>query len=333
MELPIHLRTAIENELASQSTNRLAALVAELSESYRSGIPMSEGKYLRSHEDVAAYAAYRLPATFAAIYSAISQIKDRSPHWNPKSLLDVGAGPGTAMWAASTLWTDLEHITLIEQEEPMIDLGKRLSANSPLASVQNAKWIKADITRTWEVPPQELVIASYVLNELPQDRRVTFIKQLWESTSDILVIIEPGTPAGFLRIKQAREQLIAAGAKTIAPCPHDKPCPLDESDWCHFSQRVARTRIHRKVKAGELSYEDEKFSFLCMSRSSGAAIKGLVIRHPQVRKGHIQLKLCTPEGLTSTVVTRKDRELFRKTRELHWGSIIQLSNNEEIKPQ
>ena len=332
MELPFHLRTAIENELASGSTNRLAALVAELSERYRTGILLNEGKYLRSHEDVTAYAAFRLPATFAAIYSAISQIKDRSPHWNPKTLLDVGAGPGTAMWAASTLWTDLEHITLLEQEECMIDFGKRLSAHSPLTSVQKAKWIKVDITRTWEVSSHELVFASYVLNELPRDRRVTFIQQLWESTGDILVIIEPGTPAGFLRIKQAREQLIAVGAKTIAPCPHDKPCPLDESNWCHFSQRVARTRLHRKVKAGELSYEDEKFSFLCMSRTSGTAIKGLVIRHPQVRKGHIHLKLCTPWGLTSTVVTRKDRELFRETRELHWGSIIPLSNNEEIKP-
>lgn len=332
MELPFNLRTAIESELASQSANKLAALSAELSESYRAGIPIKEGKYLQSDDDVAAYAAFRLPATFAAIYSAISQIKDRSPLWNPKTLLDVGAGPGTAMWAASTLLADLENITLLEQEGSMISLGKRLSANSPLTSVQEAKWIKADITGAWEVSPQELVIASYVLNELPQDRRSVFIKQLWDSTSDTLLIIEPGTPTGFLRIKQAREQLLAAGAKTIAPCPHDKPCPLDESDWCHFSQRVARTRLHRKVKAGELSYEDEKFSFLCMSRSSGLAIKGLVIRHPQVRKGHIQLKLCTPEGLTNIVVTHKDKELFRKTRELNWGSIIPLNNNEEIKP-
>lgn len=332
MELPFNLRTAIENELASQSANKLAALSAQLSDSYRAGIPIKEGKYLQSDDDVAAYAAFRLPATFAAIYSAISQIKDRSPLWNPKTLLDVGAGPGTAMWAASTLLAGLENITLLEQEGNMISLGKRLSANSPLTSVQEAKWIKADITGAWEVSPEELVIASYVLNELPQDRRSVFIKQLWDSTSDTLLIIEPGTPTGYLRIKQAREQLLAAGAKTIAPCPHDKPCPLDESDWCHFSQRVARTPLHRKVKAGELSYEDEKFSFLCMSRSSGLAIKGLVIRHPQVRKGHIQLKLCTPEGLTSIVVTHKDKELFRKTRELNWGSIIPLNNNEEIKP-
>ncbi|MDF2699352.1 MAG: Ribosomal small subunit Rsm22 [Haloplasmataceae bacterium] len=328
MELPLHLLTAIDHELEKQSTHKIATLVTELSESYRTGIPLNKGKFIRSHEDVIAYASFRLPATFAAVYSSISHIKERYPQWNPKTLMDVGAGPGTAMWATSTLWTALEHITLLEQEEYMIDFGKRLSAYSPLTAVQKAEWIKTDITKQWDVSPHDLVIASYVLNELPQDKSEKFIKQLWDRTGDVLVIIEPGTPAGFLRIKKAREQLIATGAKTIAPCPHDLPCPMDNSDWCHFSQRVARSRLHRNVKAGELSYEDEKFSFLCMSRTGGKAIKGLVIRHPQVRKGHIQLKLCTPNGLTNSMITRKDKDLFKKSRDLTWGSII--NNNDEL---
>jgi ribosomal protein RSM22 (predicted rRNA methylase) len=331
MELPLQLYTAIENELTSQSINRLASSAAELSKSYRCGIPLSGGKYLQTREDVAAYAAFRLPATFAAVYSVIGQAKERFQDWSPKTLLDVGAGPGTAMWASVILWPDLERITLLEREEYMIDLGKRLSAYSSQTSIREAEWIKADIRETWKVSPHDLVIASYVLNELPQDSSEAFIRRLWESTGGALVIIEPGTPAGFLRIKQARELLIAAGAKTIAPCPHDKPCPMTENDWCHFAQRVARSGLHRKVKAGELSYEDEKFSYLCMSRTSGAAVKGLVIRHPQVRKGHIQLELCTPEGLTSTVVTRKDKELFRSTHKLHWGSVVPLSNDGEIE--
>lgn len=312
MELPLQLQTAIEDELASHSNKRLAALAAKISKSYRAGIPSSDGRYIRSQEDVTVYSAFRLPGTFAAIYSAISGTKDRLLSWNPETLLDVGAGPGTGMWAASTLWPDLKYITLIEREEHMIDLGKRLSTYSPSLSVKEAQWIKADLTRTWEVSRHDLVIASYVLNELPLESRAEFIQRLWRSTGDILVIIEPGTPLGFLRIKQAREELIAVDAKTIGPCPHDKPCPIPENDWCHFSQRVARSRLHRNVKNGELSYEDEKFSFLCMSRQSGTAIKGLVIRHPQVRKGHIHLEFCTPGGLTSTVEHAKTRSYFER---------------------
>ncbi|MGI6189985.1 MAG: hypothetical protein GX041_02360 [Clostridiales bacterium] len=31
-----------------------------------------------------------------------------------KTLLDVGAGPGTAMWAVAVLWPALKHIVLVE---------------------------------------------------------------------------------------------------------------------------------------------------------------------------------------------------------------------------
>jgi len=323
VELPLSLQTAIEHEMEQQSTKKLAALAAEISEGYRSGIPFNKGRYIQSHEDVLAYISYRLPATYAAVYSAISQTKDRFPHWSPKTMLDVGAGPGTAMWAASAVWNGLEGFTLLEQDEHMIAFGKRLSQYSPNTSIRQATWIKADITKERDVLPHDLVIASYVLNELSQDKREAFIQQLWQSTTDLLMIIEPGTQTGFQRISLAREQLLALGAKMIAPCPHEKPCPLPEYDWCHFSQRVARTKLHRTVKGGELAYEDEKFTFLSMARTrDGMAIPGLVIRHPQIRKGHIQLRLCTPGGIMNTIVTRKDKESFRKARELRWGSIL-----------
>jgi len=130
------------------------------------------------------------------------------------------------------------------------------------------------------------------------------------------VIIEPGTPAGFSRIRQARQQLIAGGAHIVAPCP------MGENDWCHFAQRVARSQLQRQVKQAALSYEDEKFSYVVASRSQASPIEGRVIRHPQIRPGHIQLELCTPQGLSSSVVTRKDKEAFREARDIAWGDSI-----------
>lgn len=321
MQIPTELRIAIADEVGSRPIKAIGAAASRLSRSYRGGMPPGEGKHLHSYEDVLAYAAFRMPATFAAIYAALHQITDRSPNLKPRSLLDAGAGPGTGMWAASILWPDLEHITLLERDEDAIDLGRRIASRSLSIAVQKADWVKTDLEKTWPVPPHDLVIASYALNELPQNTRTAIIQQLWQSTGSVLVIVEPGTPQGFLLIKQARELLLQAGARTMAPCPHDKTCPMEERDWCHFSRRVARTQLHRQAKAGELSYEDEKFSFLAMSRTSGEAIKGLVIRHPQIRKGHIHLKLCTPDGLTDAIITHKDKGLFRKARDLRWGSI------------
>ncbi|MGI6705759.1 MAG: small ribosomal subunit Rsm22 family protein [Clostridia bacterium] len=325
MELPLSLQTAIEQEMEQRSTKKLAVLAMEISEGYRSGVPFNKGRYIRSEEDVLAYVSYRLPATYAAAYSAINRTRERFPDWSPKTMLDVGAGPGTAMWAVSATWDGLEGITLLERDENMIAFGKRLSQYSPDTSIRQARWIKTNITKEWDMSPHDLVIASYVLNELPQVKREAFIQQLWEKARDLLIIIEPGTQTGFQRIYQAKKQLLALGAKMVAPCPHERPCPLPEDDWCHFSQRLARTKLHRTVKGGELAYEDEKFSFLSMARTrKGTAIPGLVIRHPQIRKGHIALRLCTPDGIKNTVVTRKDKGNFRKARELRWGSVLRV---------
>ena len=76
---------------------------------------------------------------------------------------------------------------------------------------------------------------------------------MWAKTRDTLLVVEPGTPAGYARIIALREQLIAAGAHVAAPCPHDGKCPLAAPDWCHFTQRLPRSRAHKQVKGAELA--------------------------------------------------------------------------------
>lgn len=323
MDLPSDLQAAMTNELGSVSAKALAKSVTALSQRYRTGNGQpAGGKFLHAEADIAAYAAFRLPATFAAVTAALTQLRDRLPNWAPRHILDVGAGPGTAVWAASHLWPNLERATLLEREDRMIALGKRLASYSEATALQEATWQKADITGNWTAVAPDLVIASYVIGELPEDRCATLIRKLWDATSGVLVLIEPGSTAGFQRIRQAREQLLLAGATVIAPCPHDQPCPIAGDDWCHFAQRVARSSLHRQVKAGDLSYEDEKFSFVAVSREPGLPLYGRVIRHPQVRSGHIHFKLCTDEGLKNSTITRKDRERFRAARDWRWGSPV-----------
>ncbi len=322
MELPSELKTAIEEQLALMPVKDLSELATRLSEDYRSRKPFERESYIRTYEDALVYVAFRLPATFAAAYFAMAQIKERLPALDPRTFLDVGAGPGTVMWAATMVWPQLERITLVEREQHMIDIGKKLTKYSNLPSIRQAQWIKADVTAEWNVPPHDVVIASYVLNELPWQIIESFALKLWESTGQLLILIEPGTPSGFSLIKRVREQLLLQGANIIAPCPHNNPCPIAEDDWCHFSQRLARSRLHRQIKGGTLSYEDEKFSFVCLSRTPGAGVKGVVMRHPQIRKGHIYLTLCTPEGIENVVITRKDKEKFKEARKLSWGSVV-----------
>ena len=333
--MPEQLRAALDTELAHVSPRRLAAAVTALSDRYRTSA--GGAVMLHSPEDTIAYAAFRLPATFAAAQAVLHEVRRREESWAPRTLLDIGAGPGTVMWAAATVWPDLGQATLIERDERMIALGKRLAAKSLSPDRREARWISADLTALGEdVAPADLVTASYVLGELPPDGRLRLLRRLWDLTAPrggTLVIIEPGTPARFALIKEARDRLLAAGARTVAPCPHDWPCPMPAADWCHFSRRVARSRLHRQVKAGELSYEDEKFAYLAVSRqpagdsAADAAPSALaparVLRHPQVRPGHIRLELCTPAGLESRVVTRgKDGDLYKHARGVRWGETM-----------
>ncbi len=135
------------------------------------------------------------------------------------------------------------------------------------------------------------------------------------------MIVEPGTPDGYARIIEARDRLIAAGLRIAAPCPHSAACPIEPgADWCHFSARVSRSSLHRQVKGGSLSHEDEKFSYVVATRFPAAPAPARITRRPQIRKGQVLLELCTrEEGLARTTVTKRHGEQYRAARNVAWG--------------
>lgn len=143
------------------------------------------------------------------------------------------------------------------------------------------------------------------------------VERLWAATQGLLVLVEPGTPAGYQRLLAVRDQLIAAGGVILAPCPHQQPCPLAAPDWCHFSQRLARSRDHRLAKGAETPFEDEKFSYLVVARPGVAA--GVptprVLAPPRAGKPGIELKLCTPAGaLENRFAARRDKAAYAVAR-------------------
>src|SRR5207245_120061 len=179
--------------------------------------------------------------------------------------------------------------TLVEVSPVFRACGERLAATAPLPRVT---WQKVDIAKdALDGAPLDLVTMAYVLNELAPKVQSLVVERLWRLTADTLVIVEPGTPAGWQRIMAARGQLIEAGAHVIAPCPHAQACPLSPPDWCHFAERVARSRVHRQAKGADVPWEDEKFSYLAVSRRPAEANAARVIAHPRKGSGRITLKL------------------------------------------
>ncbi len=300
-------------ELVPLST-ALRRTVAEQSTDYRGG----SAPRLTERDDAAAYAASRMPATFAAVGAAMRETARAVPSLAPASLLDVGTGTGSASWAATSVWPGLTQVTGIDRSAPMLGLARELAARSGEASLETAAWVRAAATGA-AIQPADLVAATYLLGEIPDRPREDFVESLWAATRGVLVVVEPGTPEGFARIRSARRQLIEAGALVAAPCPHDQACPMVDPDWCHFAARLARSRLHRHAKGVEVPWEDEPYSYVAASRLRVERSARLLAR-PAVRKGAIGLRLCTLDGIRPVTVSRRDRPAYRVARHLGWGS-------------
>ena len=323
MEFPAELKNLIYSKAEKYSISELKAVSKSITEKYKSESGM--GKRLVTEElQALVYAVVRMPSTFGAVYSALEHTlecvdiaKD-----DGLTLLDAGAGTGGASWAAAQL-LELSSVTCIERENEMRRLGQELMDNSCDAP-GNAVWKAGDIGST-ELPERDIVISSYVLNEMSPKQRAEAAVRLWEKTAELLLVIEPGTPAGFSGLMEIRSLLLSKGAFVAAPCVSCGDCPLPENDWCHFTVRVQRSRLHKLIKEADVPYEDEKFSYMAFVRKKPVTPEGRVLRHPAIGKGSIGLELCTGDGLRSRTVTKKDKENFRIARKLSAGDSVKSS--------
>ena len=320
MELPPPLRQAVDRALSGRKPADLAAAAAALSRRYRE--ERRDGRlHVESAEDALAYLAVRLPATYAAARASFAAIKQARADFAPRTVLDIGGGPGTALWAAADCWPDLADALLIEASPAFRKCGAELARETSLPRVT---WRIADVAAdAIACAPRDLVTLAYTLNELAAEARQPLLQRLWQATADTLVIIEPGTPAGRQRIVAARGWLIDAGAHVVAPCPHAQACPLQAPDWCHFAERVARSRMHRLAKEADLAWEDEKFSYVAVSRQPVSIATARVIARPRKGSGRVTLKLCRPDGSAGDqLLSRRDGAAFKRAWRSDWGSAL-----------
>jgi ribosomal protein RSM22 (predicted rRNA methylase) len=246
------------------------------------------------------------------------------PSFAPRTLLDVGAGPGAAAWAAAERFPAIAGVRLIDDNAPMRALARALIAASEHAALRQAAY-EAGTLAQLAGAPADLVIASYLVGELAPDALTRAADALWSRTADMLVVVEPGTPAGFVRIRALRAHLVGRGARVVAPCPHDLACPIVAPDWCHFAQRLARSRGHQRVKGGALAYEDEKFSYVALAREPPGRKpeqQARVLAHPRVGKAGVAAKLCTIDGIVAEITPRRDRARYKARSRWRWGDAV-----------
>jgi ribosomal protein RSM22 (predicted rRNA methylase) len=316
--LPVELKAALEAKLHGLSRSDAGERSARISQTYRSG---GSSAAIRTGADALAYALARMPATYAAVAASLNALCEVRPDFAPKNLLDIGAGPGTATWAAVETFPSLADFMSIDANTALRTLALDLFGKSPRLS--NVRYTPGDARAALaNAEAADLVIANYLIGEMDDAERAALADQTWAKTRDTLLIVEPGTPAGYARIIALRAQLIALGAHVAAPCPHDGECPLVAPDWCHFTQRLPRSRAHMTLKDAELPFEDEKFAYVALTRTAIARRPARVLAQPIVGKVEVRAKLCTPDGLVITKVPRRAKTDYARARRWRWGDAV-----------
>lgn len=315
MQFPAELSSGLAALLEGVPRKDLAAAAKALSAGYRQGKTSAP---IATPLQATAYAVARMPATFAAASAVFARLAEVMPDFAPRSLLDMGAGTGAASWAAIAQWPHTRSVTMLDRNPALRALARRLIDSGPL---MKAEILGGDLSA--EKPKADLVVASYVLAELPPDQVASAARDLWQSAESALALIEPGTPDGFARIRAARAALIEAGAHVAAPCTHDRDCPLQEDDWCHFSQRLARSRDHMLLKEASVPFEDERYSYVVVTRKSVAhdarMHQARILAPPLDTKPGVTFKLCDEAGLRAQFVAARDKDEYRRVRKLGWG--------------
>lgn len=309
--IPADLQAQLKDLLNSIPSQRQKNIHTTLSTRYRA----NKDKALQSKEEAILYLTTRLPATYAVGQKILETLKSLYPVENLKTFLDLGAGVGAVRWLVDDRLPSIKTLTLLERNPYMYEVGHILK--HPLGA-----FVLEDYQTTKVLSAHDVTFLSYTLSEIPAAERELVLSKIWPSTHQVMILIEPGTPEGFQVIRAARDHLVKMGGFVLAPCGHEGECPISLLDWCHFSCRVDRSKDHQRIKEGTRPFEDEKFSYLIVTKEKlNQSLPQRIIRPPLHPKGQTVLDLCTPNGIKRLTLTSAKDPLYKVHRRLEWGDL------------
>ena len=321
MELPSYLLEAFSAYLAESGVKKIQKAAKELSNRYREK-QNTNTRFIQNKDEAIAYLCMRFPATFAVNCKVFERLSQEKMFGSIQSMLDLGSGSGSSVFAALSYFPSLKSIACIEQDPLLIELGKDLFSQSK--SKIKTTWVCDCFTKPEKAPSADLVVFSYSLGEAPKNSFGEIFEKIVPLVDKYLVIIEPGTPVGFERVLHARELLLDKGLHLLAPCPHTIKCPMNKTfKWCHFSQRLPRTSFHKYLKEASLGYEDEKYSYVVFSKTPLTNPLDRIVAHPKVSAGFATFEVCSKQGeLETKKILKRDVENFGFIKKLEWGDTL-----------
>lgn len=288
--------------------------------------------YLTSSDDSLAYLALRVPATYAQISSALLQIKEILPNFTPKTLLDLGCGPGVGMWAVKELFPSVEQANCLDENQDILSLGEIIQKKAyPSFSVS---WKRTSLSSNKNtLPSADLVIIASVLNELTLPEINHLISELQKMTNSVIVILEPGNSRGCKIIEDITRKMHKE-RQILAPYVHSSF--VESSNyWIHFSQRFKRPEFLRQLRQDmrestqmASDWEETKYAYVAF----GETVKrepawGRCIGNIKKYKGYIEVPLLTENSIQIIKILKRHKIEYDFAKKLTWGELIRHKGN------
>lgn len=331
----ITLPQKIEEELSrvlTKNAQNWAKSAATLSLKYRAKRVKRGINYIKDLDDAFGYLALKVTSTYSHIYGALRNIRELNPSWNPVSVLDIGSGPGTAIWAALELFPSLKIGTAIERNKNFIELGKTILKSLPRIKVD---WQAIDLINSIPELSEsfDLVVIANVLNEMDEKTRNTSLEFANKHCKGILVVIEPGTPYGFESLVQTSKQL---NSENILIAPYIENSFIN-SEKINFVEKIKRPEFQKRVRQIQRKndtpdksrvlppsdWEESKYYYLAYSKFKPEfSPVGRLIDKPKLSKPFVELKVLTKEGIKIERIFKKDKARYKLAKKFKWGNTI-----------
>ena len=230
------------------------------------------------------------------------------------TLVDLGSGPGTLVWAwlfylakyAPERLQNMPPVIGIERTAEAVALAERLAESlrnyAPFESIdvsfRCADWQQAG-------GQYDLVLGGNVLMECA-DSATDALRDFGPTHA---LLIEPGNRPGFLRMLGARDALVATGHGIQFPCPAHAVCPLAADNWCNFTVNRAIVPFVQRMsnQAGRLNHRHHFSGLVTGPAAPETAASWRVLS--DVRKVHRSgvRYLCNGRVAPEVVVSRRKK--------------------------
>ncbi len=345
-----------------EELNTLAENTSRLSNLFTRDRANLRTEYLKDKNLRRAYILYFLPSNRYKIHIPLRELSLHPANifmTDRLRILDLGAGPGTAILGISEFFHQSGHKPFLDFyaidniSENLRDAEGLFNLFKNECSIEGSiKTFKSCIEKVKNLPagPFDIIILSNILSEVAHNeperiaKRTAILKRFMEdflNDSGSCIVIEPALRETSREMLEVRDKLLKEGFHIYSPCLINKDCPVLENpkDWCHEDIPWNPPELIKSIDAlTGLRKDSVKFSYLVIRKDtlSLTDIHGehsvRVVSEPLISKGKIEFYVCGSMGRRLIVRLDKDRSGLNKAfEEMKRGDIVILKGfiNEE----